>query len=1203
MTHTAGKDTGLPEDLFRPVIFHNIAPEWRLECMLDCYGVVILAGKSPSRPAPEVYEPGETPTPVQAICWDARDNRFILIANVGKENLLRVNLSGHGNYIVVRRNRLGKDITSLEPWLDLCLLDVMTALGEYSEGWHAFVDAVPIKFFEALSKAQQADHLHASLYKNIVRLKLNRCMKEINGNIDAWDGQHVSGWLKAKDNSYPLRFDLYYNDKLTVRTVADIYRNDLKEAGIGNGRHAFNLEVQTTPGIFHLFEARSIIDGKVVTYKFFANSKYESAKYTGTFDDYFPYITGCAIDENNPQHYFIARLYLDDIFYTHFTNIGNRFNISSMLPFLENKKHSLIMIFPDGTASKPGYMSPLLKYDKQPVCLDILRKPITIIVQDDNDIDAMRDCLKRLKQYSPANASICIVNSSLDFGELTELVARLDVGDRCRILRIPGGKNPMFPLQKAVNDTNPDDILILSVKIQTEPRWVEHLLLASASRCNVAAVSAMTSNGGGLEALDCPCEAFSDGEFPKWLPARVFTRASLGIWPEAPICGSDCVFISRQALNECGGLDFESFSSWDSVVQDFCLRATRFGWRNIIDDRTCLHYVGGRNSASSSQDLRIITARYPEYYEYLLRAFKNSPQFLLPRMRARLGLKLFKSLERIRVLFVVAANDGGTRITEEHLVMNMQLEVECYRLACDGKTMTLHRWSGEKMEIIDKHNLSTFMEPSLHTSEEYDRVAARWMLDIDPDIVHIFHLFWHSLGVIDICRALGVKTVHTFHDFYALSPNHFLLDDTGTFMGSDFRKGASNYPVESWSGIKLPIDSQSFIAFWRNRMEDYLAKCNVFTTPSPEISRLYQDNMSSLESSHFVTIPHGRTFQGMLQLGCMPRASEKIRIVLPNCTSPYKGWFIANALLDYDQARGGNRLEFHLLGNGKLVKPRPGLVLHGRYTQEDLAAKIADIKPHAGAVFSVCCETWCHTLTELWRCGIPAFVFDLGAPMERMRRSGAGWILRLGDIPDIYKQMFAVLSDRRELSRAQTSVISWQEGEGGAGTGRKMGLDYYELYLRILSDGITSPAIPRVAIVTGDNTQSTHLKRLFANKRHRKFIFQFMRMEEFLAAAHQGYLHLAIIADTHLPEFLSQHLASLSNVSGLPYMVITSGPKDSGEKASALFENSVCIWSLSELADQNEEQLDSEIAKYFLREICPFPAYVQNPGQTFIGKD
>jgi glycosyltransferase involved in cell wall biosynthesis len=41
-------------------------------------------------------------------------------------------------------------------------------------------------------------------------------------------------------------------------------------------------------------------------------------------------------------------------------------------------------------------------------------------------------------------------------------------------------------------------------------------------------------------------------------------------------------------------------------------------------------------------------------------------------------------------------------------------------------------------------------------------------------------------------------------------------------------------------------------------------------------------------------------------------------------------------------------------------------------------------------------ETWCFGLAEAWRAGLRVAAFDIGAPAERIRGTGRGFLLPLG---------------------------------------------------------------------------------------------------------------------------------------------------------------------------------------------------------------
>jgi glycosyltransferase involved in cell wall biosynthesis len=65
--------------------------------------------------------------------------------------------------------------------------------------------------------------------------------------------------------------------------------------------------------------------------------------------------------------------------------------------------------------------------------------------------------------------------------------------------------------------------------------------------------------------------------------------------------------------------------------------------------------------------------------------------------------------------------------------------------------------------------------------------------------------------------------------------------------------------------------------------------------------------------------------------------------------------------------------------------------------QPDEAVPLIRAQNAALALFpSIWPETWSLGLTELWRAGLRVAAFDTGAPAERIRRTGRGFLLPLG---------------------------------------------------------------------------------------------------------------------------------------------------------------------------------------------------------------
>ena len=68
------------------------------------------------------------------------------------------------------------------------------------------------------------------------------------GNIERADRQGVQGWVRDEaDPSSPVSLVVSVDDEVVSRVLANVYRQDLEQAGFGNGRHGFLLKLEGLP--------------------------------------------------------------------------------------------------------------------------------------------------------------------------------------------------------------------------------------------------------------------------------------------------------------------------------------------------------------------------------------------------------------------------------------------------------------------------------------------------------------------------------------------------------------------------------------------------------------------------------------------------------------------------------------------------------------------------------------------------------------------------------------------------------------------------------------------------------------------------------------------------------------------------------------------------------------------------------------------
>jgi hypothetical protein len=85
----------------------------------------------------------------------------------------------------------------------------------------------------------------------------------LRGYIDAVSPRFIEGWAQNADRpEAPVCLDVYAGGQLIGQTLANRYRADLQQAGLGSGSHSF---VFTPPDgldlTYHAVEVRRSLDG------------------------------------------------------------------------------------------------------------------------------------------------------------------------------------------------------------------------------------------------------------------------------------------------------------------------------------------------------------------------------------------------------------------------------------------------------------------------------------------------------------------------------------------------------------------------------------------------------------------------------------------------------------------------------------------------------------------------------------------------------------------------------------------------------------------------------------------------------------------------------------------------------------------------------------------------------------------------------
>ncbi|KGJ23722.1 glycosyltransferase [Paracoccus sanguinis] len=999
------------------------------------------------------------------------------------------------------------------------------------------------------------------------------------GNIDQAAGRLIVGWVKDAASADPITLDLIVDGvKIAEGIVADEHRQDLEAAGIGSGRFGFNWRIPTDgPGLRAgaIVEAvragtREVLLRHVVVSPAPDGLRHHSrqgvrageGRWQAKIEHASPNtLRGWAVDRRDRGLVFAIDVLIDGQFYCVARNDEPRgdlmglgaseglggIRVSLPLERLEAGAHSVSLRFPDGeTLSEQVVVDESARsYALTEGVLPIAPRDVAVIVPVYNAADDVETCIERLARFTPPEVEVVFIDDASPDPAIAGLMRHAAARPGMRVLTNAQNLGFTRTINRALEEVGRKHAILLNSDARVTPGWVEGMLVAAASRPRVATVTAMSDRAGAFSAPELGNANTLPPGVDEITYARAFRRRSLGLYPVVPTGNGFCMFVNRACIDEIGALDADAFPRGYGEENDFCMRAGRAGWTNLIDDRTYVFHDRSKSFGDAKTELMaagraVVDARYPEYGK-AIRVFTTGADLNLARFRARQAMADCASARAglPAVLFVVATQTGGTPQTNLDLMTALADGLDSWLLRCDSRELTLSRLDGTHVREVRRHRLAEPVDPIRHHSGEYDAVVRDWIREIGPEIVHIRHLGWHSLSLPSIAKEQGAAVVFSFHDFYTLCPTVKLLDGDNLFCGGTCTATDKVCRAELWDPDSLPPLKNSWVHVWRRLFDDALRVCDAFVTTSDSARARILTHLPGIDPDRFHVIPHGRSFTEMLQVRRRPERGQPLKILVPGNISVAKGLGVIQALLAHDVAE---MLEFHVLGTIDTTQEIScnRLFDHGKYARGAFAARAAEIDAHLGAIFSIWDETYCHTLTELWSIGIPAMVFDFPTVAGRVRESGAGWVLPHDDIAQLYDAILRLAFDPAEQDRADAGVRAWQAGRGPGRTTQLMAARYLDVYRGATGRGDRTPTVAVVAPGEGplDRANASTEIRLWERTRNsldRPVNYVRMNWSSLLANVRDGEIDGAIVQRNAVPASVVDSLLAAFARRGIRY--------------------------------------------------------------------
>ncbi|MBB2963697.1 glycosyltransferase [Methylobacterium sp. R2-1] len=535
------------------------------------------------------------------------------------------------------------------------------------------------------------------------------------------------------------------------------------------------------------------------------------------------------------------------------------------------------------------------------------------------------------------------------------------------------------------------DVVLLNADIVVYGDWLDRLLWHIDADPRVATVTPFSNNA---TICSYPRPNIDNRTRLEITPAEIdaFTRAcNARTSSPVPTGVGFCMAMRREAIAAVGLLDAETFGRGYGEENDFCMRALKAGFINLLAHDVFVFHSGsvsfGALLATKGADIfRTLLIKHPDYQRRIHNHIKVDPARFA---RRRLDLYRFAkratgSVERGLALIVTHDLGGGV---ETHI------EALGLRLAEAGLAVVYLRTDepgGFKLGLPGGSGIDfpvSILDP-LSLDRDADLLAELigWL---GPSMVHV-----HSLAGLDapstraamrLIEEAGIGYAVTLHDYATVCHRNNLVRPDGVYCGLA-------EPAACRACIRLDRDADRIAlpdpAERRRAWAGFLGRAGTVFAPSADLA----DRIGpALHLDGIVLRPHEETLTGV-EFKSRQRREGPLRVAVIGSIGPQKGFDVIHNIALDAQLR---QLPLEITIIGRSADPRAmeavGVRETGPYRGDDAAlTDIARLNPDLVLVPSISPETYCYTLSLALAAGVPPVVFDLGAQAERLSESGQG---------------------------------------------------------------------------------------------------------------------------------------------------------------------------------------------------------------------
>nr|WP_294548458.1 glycosyltransferase [uncultured Rhodopila sp.] len=626
----------------------------------------------------------------------------------------------------------------------------------------------------------------------------------------------------------------------------------------------------------------------------------------------------------------------------------------------------------------------------EPVGADGRRRATTVVIPVHNGTPAALSCLVSVMASGLTQARILVVDDGSTDPDLIAALDRLAKRRDIALLRHKVAQGFTASANAGMRAARGRDVVLLNSDTLVPPGWLGRLRDAAYSAANIGTVTPLSNDA---TILSYPGNAgtnpIPDQSATNRLD-RLAERANGGTVIDIPVGVGFCLFLRRDCLNAAGAFRHDVFAQGYGEENDLCLRAGMLGWRNVALTGVFVGHMGGTSFGSDAAHLRARNGRILEQLhpgqQALIESFIARDPLAEPRRRIDL-LRWRATMRAWRKSAILITHDhgGGVEARVAAAVRSHEAAGRCPIVLRPAET------SAREPAIAVRNGVADDFHNLIYAMPREFPALLRLLRSSRPAALDVHHLLDHPGAVYDLIAALGVPYEVHVHDYAWFCPRLSLVGAHRRYCGEPELHECEACVEDSGSFLKEDIG----VAALRGRSAGFLASARRVVVPSADTGQRMKRHFSGLTP---VFIPHED--DGLVPPPAPPRPAPdgSARVCVVGAIGIHKGYDVLLACAR-DAARRNLGLEFIVVGHttdDARMMATGRVFVTGRFDPAEAAGLIAAQQASLGFVASIWPETWCLSLGEIWRAGLRAAAFDIGAPAERIKRSGYGILLPLG---------------------------------------------------------------------------------------------------------------------------------------------------------------------------------------------------------------